>query len=371
MKSSNMNARTAVSGSTEFPWKWKLEDLDKRPKHGHTVFSCFSCGGGSSMGYKLAGFDVVGNCEIDPDMMKVYKQNNHPKHSFLMDVRDFLKLPDEKMPEELFALDVLDGSPPCSVFSTAGSREEGWNVEKVFREGQAKQRLDDLFLFFIAIAKRLQPKVVVAENVKGIITGNAKGWVNQIVRAFDDAGYVVQIFLFNAARMGVPQKRERVFFIAHRKDLEYPKLSMEFHSRPVLFGDVRDPYGKAMDGNSIAAKLLKYRIPSDRCIADINARVRRKKNNGFTTPILSDDEPAYTIVAGSSMYRMCDGLLLTDKDIISCQTFPQDYDFMGQSVQYICGMSVPPVMMAKISEQVYRQWLKGSDADGDAEAEKV
>lgn len=71
------------------------------------------------------------------------------------------------------------------------------------------------------------------------------------------------------------------------------------------------------------------------------------------------------------MYRMCDGLLLTDKDIISCQTFPQDYDFMGQSVQYICGMSVPPVMMAKISEQVYRQWLKGSDADGDAEAEKV
>ena len=117
MKSSNTNARTAVSGSTEFPWKWSLSDLEKRPKHGHTVFSCFSCGGGSSMGYKLAGFDVVGNCEIDPDMMKVYKQNNHPKHSFLMDIRDFLKLPDERIPEELFHLDVLDGSPPCSVFS--------------------------------------------------------------------------------------------------------------------------------------------------------------------------------------------------------------------------------------------------------------
>ena len=54
---------------------------------------------------------------------------------------------------------------------------------------------------------------------------------------------------------------------------------------------------------------------------------------------------------------------MTDKDIIGCQTFPQDYDFMDQSVQYICGMSVPPVMMAKISEQVYKQWLKGGDAD--------
>ena len=51
------------------------------------------------------------------------------------------------------------------------------------------------------------------------------------------------------------------------------------------------------------------------------------------------------------------------ESFLGCQTFPQDYDFMDQSVQYICGMSVPPVMMAKISEQVYRQWLKGGDAD--------
>ena len=90
------------------------------------------------MGYKLAGFDVVGNCEIDPDMMKLYKANNHPKYSFLMDIRDFAKLPESEVPEELKDLDILDGSPPCSVFSMAGSREDGWNVEKTFREGQAK-----------------------------------------------------------------------------------------------------------------------------------------------------------------------------------------------------------------------------------------
>ena len=370
MKSSNTNARTVVSGSTEFPWRWKLEELDKRPKHGHTVFSCFSCGGGSSMGYKLAGYDVVGNCEIDPDMMKVYKQNNHPKHPFLMDVRDFLKLPDEKIPENLFSLDVLDGSPPCSVFSVAGSREDAWNVEKSFREGQAKQRLDDLFLFFIQIAKRLKPKVVVAENVKGLITGNAKGWVNQIVKAFDDAGYVVQIFLFNAARMGVPQKRERVFFIAHRKDLDYAKLVMDFRSEPIPFADVREPYGKPVSEDNISGRLMKYRISTDRSVSDINARVR-KKTSGYTSPINHDDEPVQTITAGGYCFRMCDGLLMTDRDIISCQTFPQDYDFMDQNVQYICGMSVPPVMMAKISEQVYRQWLKGSDNCEDAEAEEI
>ena len=53
------------------------------------------------MGYKLAGYEVLGNCEIDPDMIKLYRQNNHPKYSFLMDIREFAKLPDEKIPEEL------------------------------------------------------------------------------------------------------------------------------------------------------------------------------------------------------------------------------------------------------------------------------
>lgn len=357
MKHSNTNARHAALSSTDFPWKWQLKDLETRPKHGCRVFSTFSCGGGSSMGYKLAGYDVIGCCEIDPDMMKIYRQNNHPKYHFLMDIRDFAVLPDEEIPEELRNLDVLDGSPPCSVFSMAGSREDGWNVEKTFREGQAKQRLDDLFLHFLNVAKRLQPKVVIAENVKGLITGNAKGWVNQIVSAFDDAGYAVQIFLFNSARMGVPQKRERVFFIACRKNLELPKLKMVFDSKPIPFADVREPYGRALSETNQAGKLMKYRIPSDRCLQDINIRVTKKKS-GFTSPINHDDEPVQTITAGGYAFRMCDGLLMTDKDIISCQTFPQDYDFMDQNVQYVCGMSVPPVMMAKIAEQVYLQWLK-------------
>lgn len=309
------------------------------------------------MGYKLAGYTVVGCCEIDPEMMKIYKRNNHPKYSYLMDIREFADLPDDEIPDDLKDLDILDGSPPCSVFSMAGSRDDAWNVEKPFREGQVKQRLDDLFFHFIRTAGKLKPKVVIAENVKGLITGKAKGWVNQIVRAFDDAGYVVQIFLFNAAAMGVPQKRERVFFIAHRKDLDYPRLSMLFDSEPIPFEKVREPYGRELSKDSVAGRLMKYRLPSDRCLQDINSRVR-KFRSGYTTPIMHDDEPVQTITAGGYCFRMCDGLLMTDRDIINCQTFPQDYDFMGQKVQYVCGMSVPPVMMARISEQVYLQWLK-------------
>ena len=359
MKSLNANVRDADLSSTDkhiFPWKWNLSDLKSVPKNGRTVFTCFSCGGGSSMGYKLAGYTVLGNCEIDPKMMEVYKTNHHPKYSYLMDIRDFVKLPDSEIPDELKHLDILDGSPPCSVFSTAGSREDGWNTEKVFREGQAAQRLDDLFFYFIEAARKLQPKVIVAENVKGLLLGNAKGYVNEIIKAFDLAGYKVQIFLLNASRMGVPQKRERVFFIAHRKDLDYPKIKMEFNEKPILFGEVRSEKGKQFQKNGVYSELLKYRKKTDKSIADITKRIRGKES-GYNNTIWHDDDVGYTVVSSGCHFRMCDGLWLSDDDYKNCQTFPQDYNFLDQSVQYICGMSVPPVMMAQVARQIWRQWL--------------
>ena len=309
------------------------------------------------MGYKLAGFEVVGCCEIDPQILEMYKKNNHPRFPFRMDIRDFAELPDEKIPKELFDLDVLDGSPPCSVFSMAGKREKAWNTEKVFREGQAKQRLDDLFLYVLKVAKRLQPKVIIAENVKGLVLGQAKSWVNLIVKEFNNAGYDVQMFLLNSAKMGVPQKRERVFFVGRRKDLNLPKAVMNFTTKPVLFGDVREQNGKPINENTIVGSLLKLRIKTDRDVSDINKRVRNRE--GLYSAIINhDEEPAHTVTANGESYRFYDGLGMTDRDYINCQTFPQDYDFANQSVQYVCGMSVPPVMMAKIAEQVYLQWLK-------------
>lgn len=356
MNDSTVNARVAVSSSIhKFPWKWYLSDLEGGSKNGLKVFSCFSCGGGSSMGYKLAGYDVIGNVEIDPRVMSVYKKNNHPKYSFLMDVRKFLDIPNEELPEELFHLDILDGSPPCSVFSTAGEREKGWNKEKMFREGQAKQKLDDLFFFFIEIARKLQPRVVIAENVSGLLKGNAKGYVNEIFHAFDMAGYKTQLFLLNAAHMGVPQKRERCFFIAQRKDQEFCKLSLSFKEPTIPFGAVRSEDGVEMK-DGIDKTLLNKRISTDMSIADISKRVRGKEA-GYARTIMHDDMPAFTLVSGGDSYRMCDGKKISDADIVAIQTFPQDYDFAPETAKYICGMSVPPVMMAQIASALYEQWF--------------
>jgi DNA (cytosine-5)-methyltransferase 1 len=158
-----------------FPYKWTLKDAVFTKDKGK-VFSCFACGGGS-FGYKLAGFDVLGCNEIDPKMIEAYKVNHNPKYAYLEPIQTFKLRKD--FPKELYELDILDGSPPCSSFSMAGNREKDWGKDKVFREGQAMQVLDTLFFDFIDLAKELQPKVVIAENVKGLLLGNAKEYVWQ------------------------------------------------------------------------------------------------------------------------------------------------------------------------------------------------
>ena len=169
-----------------YPWKWKLSDLEQPAEDAPTVLSCFACGGGSTMGYKRAGFRVVGNVEIDPKIAEVYEKNHHPMHSYVMDIREFNKM--DALPPELKELDVLDGSPPCSTFSMAGSREKAWGKKKQFREGQAEQTLDDLFMVFLDTVEKLRPKIVVAENVEGMLRGNARGYVAEILDRFGSLG---------------------------------------------------------------------------------------------------------------------------------------------------------------------------------------
>lgn len=248
----------------KFPYNWTLKDAVFTKDKGK-VFSCFSCGGGSTMGYKLAGFDVIGCNEIDPKMMEAYKLNHNPRYPFLESIETFKNRTD--LPDELFNLDILDGSPPCSSFSMAGNREKDWGKEKKFREGQKEQVLDTLFFDFIDLAKRLQPKIVVAENVKGLLAGSARDYVRKIYREFEKAGYFVQHYLLDASKMGVPQRRERVFFIAIRQDLSLgfsdfqdmfctvPKLNMEFSEEGIVFGELSDNEDLTIDLPPVAGKL--------------------------------------------------------------------------------------------------------------------
>lgn len=320
------------------------------------------------MGYKLAGFDVIGCNEIDPKMMKAYVTNHNPKYSYLEGIQTFKQR--EDLPEELFNLDILDGSPPCSSFSMAGNRESDWGKEKKFREGQAEQVLDTLFFDFIDLAERLQPKVVIAENVKGLLLGEAKSYVIKIYEAFDKAGYVVQHFLLDASKMGVPQRRERVFFIALRKDLcepfmeqvdfftRLPKLTLEFNEPQINFGEF---YKTGVDDRPASkGKMFEYwqnRKKGDESFCDTIKRVEGAERC-FTNKYLYFDIVPMTYTSNSDVIYLFDEYRKPNKSESCCiGSYPQDYKFIDLPYYYLIGMSVPPVMTAKIAEQVYNQWI--------------
>lgn len=347
----------------KYPYEWNLADGYIMPRNGYKVFSTFACGGGSTMGYKLAGYEMLGICEIDPQMARIYKKNHNPKMMFLEDIRVFRKR--EDLPLELFNLDILDGSPPCSSFSTAGNREKDWGKEKVFREGQAKQRLDDLFFEYIALVKRLRPKVAVAENVSGLLKGAAKGYVKEIQAAFNEAGYDLQVFLFNAASMGVPQKRQRSFFIARRSDLNLPPLKCNFDDKPIIFGQVRrEGDGQYMNPTQRDMTVWKNAKPTDKDYGDVNLRLLGKPS-AFGAKFIHDYDVCNTIIAstGASLSLPHLNRFLSVRELKCCGTYPQDYDFMDADPKYVIGMSVPPVMTARIAEQIQWQWLDKLEAN--------
>ena len=345
-------------------YEWNLKDAVFTKDKGK-VFSCFACGGGSTMGYKLAGFDVIGCNEIDPKMMEVYIENHKPKYTFLEGIQTFKERND--LPSDLYELDILDGSPPCSSFSMAGNRDDDWGKEKKFREGQAEQVLDTLFFDFIDLAKKLQPKVVVAENVKGLLMGSAIEYVRKIYNDLDNAGYYCQHFLLDASTMGVPQKRERVFFIALRKDLAQPFLEWQdmFTQNPKIVLDFKEPeinFGKILDGNGRELSENMKLVWEKRMIGDSgmdDAYMREfKKVKYFSQSYLYKDKVSKTITSHEDSLVLFDYPKYTSKDeVCKIGSYPLDYNFLKNKPHYIIGMSVPPLMTGKIAEQIYKQWL--------------
>lgn len=348
----------------KFPYKWKLSDNYKdAKKNGLKVFSCFACGGGSTMGYKLAGYDVIGFNEIDPKMAECYIANHNPKYRYIEPIQEFKNRKD--LPEELYNLDILDGSPPCSSFSMAGNREKDWGKKKKFREGQQEQVLDTLFFDFLDLAEELQPKVIVAENVKGLLIGGAADFLANVMERFNTAGYKVGRILLDASRMGVPQKRERVFFYAIRNDLvkyintcdlfgNEPELNLRFCEKDLRYYDIKDGLGRKQTELYYSRWL--QRVDTDNDFSDICKRVENKKKC-FSDVFAKDEKPLPTITSKGGITDFNTGHYISNESIIYGGTYPIDYNFISNKISYLVGMSVPPVMTAQIATRIKEQWF--------------
>lgn len=195
-----------------------MEVAALRGANGLTVASTFSGCGGSCLGLEMAGFDVRWACEFVPAAQETYLLNHPGVALERRDVR--LVEPIDVLDAgglEPGELDVLEGSPPCASFSTAGRREKGWGKTKKYSD--VSQRSDDLFFEFVRLLRGLKPRAFIAENVSGLVKGTAKGYFKLIMAALRESGYRVACRVLDAQWLGVPQARQRVIFIGLRDDL--------------------------------------------------------------------------------------------------------------------------------------------------------
>lgn len=361
-----------------FPYHWYLSEGYPSPgieMSPYTEFGSFSCGGGSTMGAKMAGFKSLGGVEIDPSVAKVYIKNHNPEYMFIQGVKEFkesvridIKGFKKKYPK-LFNLDVFTGSPPCSSFSMSGDREKKWGVEKVFREGQALQVLDTLFFDTIELAAMLKPKIVCFENVKGILFGEAKEYVRKIYSDLDEAGYYAKHFVLKASDMGVPQARERVFFIGMRKDIAdkyfsesklelfggFPSINLTFCEPDISFRKATfEFWDRPRKPLTETAQQWFHKIEPGKSFAE-------KHTNGslFNWMRVSATKPAPTLACENRdvyFHPEKEGVL-NDEEYLSCGSFPLDYDSGELDAKWFVGMSVPPVMQAQIMHKIRKSWL--------------
>lgn len=203
---------------TKPPYRVPLvSEVAALPHNGYNVVSLFSGGGGSCFGFRMDGYKVLYANEFVESARATYRANASP--DTYLDDRDVRTVTGDSIRKIIGTseIDILEGSPPCSAFSTAGKINKHWGQVNSYSD--TEQRVDDLFFEYSRLVGELRPKVFIAENVKGLVRGVSKGYFLEILSALRAHGYKVETRVLNAAWLGVPQARERLIFVGVRNDL--------------------------------------------------------------------------------------------------------------------------------------------------------
>lgn len=183
--------------------------------------------------------------------------------------------------------------------------------------------------------------------------GDAWSYVQEIYNKFKEIGYQVKHWLCKGEQMGIPQTRHRVFFIALRNDNSYDlkDLDMSFYYEPITYGKIKSGSGRPLGVNTKYYQLLCMAKPEDKAISDIKERIGEKRGC-FSDKIVWDCDIVPTLRAATSIYSAETKSAISKETAIHAQTFPEDYNFLDKNPFYICGMSVPPVMIKRIVQRL-------------------
>jgi DNA (cytosine-5)-methyltransferase 1 len=390
---------------------YNLQDVyDASEQNKFKVISTFAGGGGSSTGYRLAGGKVLAVNEFVEEACNTYKEN-YPETPILPgDIKEltgqhFLDAAGVKVGE----IDVLDGSPPCSAFSVAGKlshnsieteyldfdgnvmtrkesgkHSDGWGQTKKYSDGKIVENIEDLFFDFLRIADDIRPKVIIAENVKGLTVGEAKNYLNQILNKFEEIGYNVSYQVLDSRYFGVSQTRTRCIFVGVRQDIA-DQVGLNFMTIQTVFPQ---PSLRTIPLKDVLID-LEYDEDEVSYLTEKFSNTAYWKQTGSIMPIdpekvltggdyhpkghhfnlkrVSQYAPAPTLTAMGSAdttagaFHWAEPRKLTLGELKRIMSLPDDFKLTGkwnQKAERI-GRMVPPIMMKHIAESVYNNVLKG------------
>ena len=299
------------------------------------VIELFAGAGGLALGIEKAGVEAIGLIEFDKAAAGTLKHNRPNWNVIHDDIANISPLDLEKLFKvKRGELELLSGGAPCQSFSYAGKR----------------LGLDDtrgtLFYHYAVFLDKLQPKMFIFENVKGLVSHDKGKTFETIMNIFEEEGYTVQWKVLNAWNYGVAQKRERMIMVGIRNDLtgkisfEYPK---PHEYKPILRDILLDcPPSVGMQYSDYKKGIFEL-VPPGGYWRDIPEEIAKEymkstwNMGGGRTGILrrmSLDEPSLTVLTSPTQKQTerCHPLEarpFTVRENARIQSFPDNWEFIG------------------------------------------
>lgn len=306
-------------------------------KSSYKSIELFAGAGGMALGLEMAGFNHIGLIEIDKNAYKTLIKNR-PTWNVLCE--DIEKVASRDLEKEFnikkYELDLLSGGAPCQSFSYAGNRLGIKDVRGT------------MFYHYSTFLEKLQPKMFLFENVKGLLSHDKGKTFNIISDIFYRQGYDIKYKILNALDYGVAQKRERLIIIGTRKDL-ISKVNFNFpikYEKKLVLRDVlKNIHEKEGSKYSAEKTAIFSLVPPGGCWRNIDPEIAKKYMKscwymgGGRTGILrrlSLDEPSLTILTTPQMKQTdrCHPLEvrpLSIRETARIQSFPDEWEFVGST----------------------------------------
>lgn len=284
------------------------------------------------MGFEAAGYRTIG-FEMDQFASATYSKNLDGECSAIkLDLSfDYPKA------------DIIIGGPPCQPFSVGG-----------YQRGIEDAR--DGFPIFIDAIKKLEPKIFMFENVRGLLYRN-KDYFELITKELKKLGYLIDFKLLNAVDFGVPQNRERLFVVGHRAKFSFPKNRNKKVTAGEAIGDLM--FTTPPESKFLTESMDKYVAKYEKASDCINPRD------------IYPNKPARTLtcrnLAGATgdmqRVRLEDGRRrrLIVREAARLQSFPDWFEFIGNETSQFnqIGNAVPPLLAFQIANSIKECYSHG------------